>query len=59
MRTYWYKKLEIYAVRHVDVAELSEVELNAELEKGYADVTAGRTKPARQVFADIRKDYGI
>lgn len=59
MRTYGYKKLEIYTVRHVDVAELSEVELNAELEKGYADMSAGRTKPARQVFADIRKDYGI
>lgn len=43
----------------IDVAELTEAELNAELEKGYADMTAGRTKPARQVFADIRKDYSI
>ena len=41
------------------VAELTEAELNAELEKGYADMVAGRTKPARQAFADIRKDYGI
>lgn len=45
--------------RPVSVAELTEVELNAELEKGYADMVAGRTKPARQVFADIRKDYGL
>lgn len=43
----------------VNVAELTGAELNAELEKGYADMVAGRTKPARQAFADIRKDYGI
>ncbi|MED9904652.1 MAG: type II toxin-antitoxin system RelB/DinJ family antitoxin [Lachnospiraceae bacterium] len=43
----------------VNVAELSEAELNAEFEKGYADMVAGRTKPARKAFADIRKDYGI
>lgn len=38
---------------------MTEVELNAELEKGYADMVAGRTKSARKAFADIRKDYGI
>lgn len=39
--------------------QLSEEELNAELEKGYADMMAGKTKPAKEVFADIRKDYDI
>ena len=43
----------------VNMAALSEVELNAELEKGYADMFNGRTKSARKAFADIRKDYGI
>lgn len=43
----------------INVAEMTETELNAELEKGYADMIAGRTKPAKQAFADIRKDYGI
>ena len=43
----------------VNIDKISEEELNAELEKGYADMAAGRTKPARQTFADIRKDYGI
>ena len=43
----------------VNIDKISEEELNAELEKGYADVAAGRTKPVRQAFADIRKDYGI
>ena len=43
----------------VNMTALSEEELNAELEKGYADMLEGRTKPARQAFADIRKDYGL
>ena len=34
-------------------------ELNEELEKGYADMQAGRTKNAKKAFADIRKDYGL
>lgn len=42
-----------------NVAEMTEVELNTELEKGYADMIDGRTKPVRQAFADIRKNYGI
>ena len=33
--------------------------LDMELEKGYADMQAGRTKPAAQVFADIRRDYNV
>lgn len=46
-------------IKPVNAAELTEMELDAELEKGYADMISGRTKPARQAFADIRKDYGI
>ena len=45
--------------RPADVAELTEAKLNAELEKGYADMGAGKTKPARQAFANIRKDYDL
>ena len=52
-------EVKIPTAKSVNVAELTEAELNAELEKGYADMVAGRTKPARQAFADIRKDYGI
>lgn len=52
-------EVKIPAASPVDVSELSEAELNEELEKGYVDMTAGRTKPARKAFADIRKDYGI
>jgi len=51
--------VKIPTARPVNVEELTEAELDEELEKGYADMAAGRTKPARQAFADIRKDYGI
>lgn len=52
-------EVKIPTARPADVPELSEAELNAELQKGYADMKAGRTKPVRRAFADIRKDYGI
>ncbi len=45
--------------RPVDMSALSESELNAELEKGYADIKTGRTKEAGAVFTDIRKDYNL
>ena len=43
----------------VDMNALSQEQLNTELQKGYDDVLAGRTKPADQVFAAIRRDYGL
>lgn len=52
-------EVKIPTARPVNVEELTETELHAELEKGYADMVAGRTKPARQAFADIRRDYGV
>lgn len=52
-------EVKIPATRPVNVAELTETELNTELEKGYADILEGRTKSAKQAFADIRKDYSI
>lgn len=42
-----------------DVSRMTVDQLNAELEKGYADLQAGRTIPAEQAFADIRKEYGV
>lgn len=52
-------EVKIPSTRPVNIAELTETEFNAELEKGYADMAAGRIKPARQAFADIHKDFGI
>ena len=52
-------EVKIPSTRPVNIAELTETEFNAELERGYADMAAGRIKPARQAFADIHKDFGI
>lgn len=52
-------EVKIPSTRPVDMSNLSEEEMNVELEKGYADMKAGRTKPASNVFADIRKDYNL
>ena len=45
--------------RMANMESLSETLLNEELEKGYTDMVTGKTKPAKEVFADIRKDYGL
>lgn len=50
--------VKIPASRPVDSSVLSDAEMDAELEKGYADMKAGRKKSAKKAFADIRKDYG-
>lgn len=47
------------SARPIDMSILSEEEMNLELEKGYADMKVGRTKPASKAFADIRKDYNL
>ena len=52
-------EVKIPPARPVNVTELSETELDAELEKGYADMKAGKIKPAKQAFDDIRRDYRI
>lgn len=52
-------EVKIPPAKQVNVTELSETELDAELEKGYTHMKAGKTKPAKQAFADIRRDYRI
>lgn len=43
----------------VNISELSEKEINEEIEKGYKDMLEGRTESAKKVFADIRKEYNL
>jgi len=43
----------------IDMSQLSKEELDVEIQKGYDEMLAGKTRPAKQVFADIRKDYKI
>ena len=52
-------EVKMPSARPVDVSALSEAQMNAELEKGYADMQAGHTRSAKSVFADIRKDYNL
>lgn len=42
-----------------DMSALSKDEMNVELEKGYTDMKAGRIKPAKKAFTDIRRDYNL
>lgn len=51
--------VKIPSSRPINMSSLSEEQMNLELEKGYADMKAGRTKPANKAFADIRKDYNL
>ena len=43
----------------INMSQLSKKELDMEIQKGYDDMVTGKTKPAKQVFAEIRKDYNI
>ena len=51
--------VKLPVARPINYANLNESELNKELEKGYTDMLEGNTKPVKQAFADIRKEYGI
>ncbi len=51
--------VKIPSSRPIDMSTLSEEQMNLELEKGYVDMKAGRTKSAGKAFADIRKDYNL
>lgn len=42
-----------------DMSELTEDQLKAEIEKGFADAAAGRVTPATDVFAELRKEYRV
>ena len=52
-------EVKMPAVRPLDASLLTDAQMDAELEKGYADMQAGRTKSVKFAFADIRKDYGL
>ena len=43
----------------LDIRQMTAAQLDAELEKGYADAKAGRTIPMEQAFANVRKEFGV
>ena len=52
-------EMKLPASQVSDFSKLLKEKLDTELKKGYADVTAGRTKATGTVFEEIRKDYGV
>lgn len=52
-------EVKLPAALAVDVSNLTDDQISEELEKGYADITAGRTKSVKSVFEGIRRDYGV
>ena len=62
--TMFYKQIILhkglpFEVKLPSAKPLDEEELNAELEMGFADIEAGRTKDAKSVFDEIRHNYGV
>ena len=51
-------EMKLPTARPLDASALTEEQLHAELEKGFADMAAGRTRPAQAVFEDIRREHG-
>lgn len=43
----------------LDISRMTAAQLDAELEKGYGDIQAGRTVPVERAFADIRQEFGV
>ncbi len=42
----------------LDMTKWTKEQLDAEIEKGYQDMLAGRVEPADKVFAEIRGEFG-
>lgn len=43
----------------LDISHMTAAQLDAELEKGYADMLAGRALSLETAFAQIRKECGV
>lgn len=48
-----------FAVKLPEPPVLTRQQREAALEEGYADIAAGRTRSAKSVFEDIRRDNGV
>ncbi len=43
----------------LNIAKMTDAQLDKELEIGYADVKAGNTIPVQNAFADLRNELAI
>jgi len=51
--------LDRYVEAIVTANAEEEARLSQALQQGLNDISAGATRPARQVFAELREEYGI
>lgn len=52
-------EVKLPAEKPLGLESMTTEEFDKELEKGYKDILEGKVKPAKQVFADIRRDYNL
>lgn len=52
-------ELKLPEERVLNFNQLTEQEIDLELQKGIDDVKSGKVKASKQAFADIRKDYKL
>ena len=52
-------ELKLPEQRVLNFNQLTEQEIDLELQKGIDDVESGKVKASKQAFADIRKDYKL
>ena len=52
-------EVKIPITHPLDMSVMDEEDLNRNLEKGYQDMAEGRTRPADEVFAGIRKEFDL
>lgn len=52
-------ELKLPEQRVLNFNQLTEQEIDLELQKGIDDVKSGKVKASKQAFADIRKDYKL
>lgn len=43
----------------LNINEMTEMQLNQELETGYNDMLNGKVKPATEVFADMKREFNL
>lgn len=43
----------------LNINEMTEMQLNQELETGYNDMLTGKVKPASKVFADMKREFNL
>jgi DNA-damage-inducible protein J len=52
-------EVKLPSAKPLNMSEMTAEQIDAELEKGYQDMLSGNTQPASEVFADLRKEFGI